>query len=170
MDEKSRRYCRMIFAITLCTGCGPWTDWSEEQASRISILGEPVDEAAVRDAVATVLGGSDVRGFSIWFTLGYLPSDATHTVRGRVHLCTRNETIEIHMRGPGQCVANTSLVHELIHRWDLHVRGTPCGKLGHPVRLFGECGDGGLVGYVNDRLRRAHCPGEPKPKPRTCAR
>lgn len=152
----------LLFIYTMlfvCSGCGSWTDWSDMQASRIPIIGEPVDEEAVRDAVAAVLGESDMHAFAVWFTLEDLPHMRGKVTKGSADLCTRNETIKIHLNHANQCVLDTSLVHELMHRYMRHTMGMPCDSrlLDHPVDLFGKCGDGGVVGLINKKLGEKHC-------------
>ena len=100
--------CTLILVVMLLSGCGGWTDWSEEQARRVPIFGEPVDEIAVRDAVATVLGESDMRPFAIWFSDEILINRITHKKNsGTAYLCARRDSIEIYLDYPGRCIWRT---------------------------------------------------------------
>jgi hypothetical protein len=153
----------MAFIVSrLLPGCGSWTDWSKEQEARIPILGEPVDEAAVRDAVTTVLGDSDMHPFSIWFSNRPIINPVTHRlVAGTSLMCARNEQIRVYVPSGTQCVFRTSLVHELMHRYDRYVRGRSCTAVAtdpHPLRLFGP---DGMTDRINEMLRKEHCPGVP---------
>lgn len=147
--------------LLAASGCGGWTDWSVEQAARIPILGEPVDEAAVRDAVATVLGESDMHAFAIWFSDSPVVNPLTKEKQAGVAvLCTRHEDVRVFLPSYVHCVFDTSLVHELVHRFDRYILGTPCAEMAanpHPMPLFGDDGDGGLVGEINSLLRERYC-------------
>jgi hypothetical protein len=159
-----------LIALGFAQACG---DWSDKQAERVQILGEPVDEVAVLDAVAMIMGGSDMHPFVIWFSDKPVINPTTHEKKaGLAYLCTRKEQVQVYVPSGTRCIFNTSLVHELVHRYDRYVRGTACAEIArnpHPVELFGACGDGGLVGEIDDRLREKHCPGAPKPPMRICA-
>jgi hypothetical protein len=173
----------MIAIVSIfLSGCGSWTDWSKEQEARIPILGEPVDEAAVRDAVATVLGDSDMHPFSVWFSNRPVVNPLTHElVAGTSIMCTCNEQIRVYVPPGTRCLLHTSLVHELMHRYDRYVLGRSCKAVAtdpHPLRLFGKCVNGccpnrdgpagGLTGKINEMLRNKHCPGVSAQPSRNC--
>jgi hypothetical protein len=152
--------CALALAGMLLCSCGGWTDWSEEQARRVQILGEPVDESAVRDAVVRVLGGSDMHRFAIWFTDKPVERDDGEQLGGMASLCGTDEDIRVYLPPGTVCVFDTSLVHELMHRYDRYVLGRTCSSMWldpHPTWMFGECGSGGMVKAINDEMRRRHC-------------
>jgi hypothetical protein len=152
--------CTLVLAGMLLSGCGDWTDWPKEQAKRVQILGEPVDETAVRDAIVRVLGGSDMHRFAIWFTDKPVERDDGEQLGGMASLCTTDEDIRVYLPPGTVCVFDTSLVHELMHRYDRYALGRTCSSIRldpHPAWMFGKCGSGGMVKEINDEMRRRHC-------------
>lgn len=145
--------------LIVLVSCGSWED---EQKLAVTIVGEPVNEEAIYDAVATILGDSDMRRFSIWFSDQPVVGATGELASGHALVCTQRETIRIFLPDDYRhCVFHSSLVHELVHRFDRYVLETPCATLEadpHPPALFGEDGKrGGMVKVFTDILLEKWC-------------
>jgi hypothetical protein len=131
--------------------------------SGIEIRGaQDSDMPAIYNAIDLTIGPEDDRLLLIQFLDKKYINPITGEKRSGAYVCNWGELCPgdydtcIHVWRNSDCMADTSLVHELCHHWD--TKETDCGDLKHPTSLFGDNGrDGGKTGQVKKQLKKKYC-------------